>query len=503
MPYPANVRSAFARQMEAEHILEKLAVATLAEWAPHAVTLFTSGDSTLGQASGLWRVIFENLYGHGAAMLYGHTMMRAAETLGIEFEEPVPGAVVDSPPPSDPMGVDTTRLQKTAERIVKRGLGQLDDAMAAAGQPSKPPFTIRQAQSDYLNNATSRYAGVPDTMYRDVAKELDKGHAAGESPDEMVGRVQKVIPASSAKTARMIARTESAATMTNATISVAKLTTSTGTSDLEKAWVATMDRKTRRTHYAADGQRVPVNGKFQLGRFKVDHPGDGPPEEARNCRCAVMILRAHEKLPTGMTNDPNDLVLEKAEIDRRAAEGNVRARDTTDGLGRDNAPATQPGTGGPPKPPNKSPGLASSPADDEFPPLSDGTPVAVKPSQIKPLDDGDLAHFEGVGGDGGHKAGTGFANQTEFPSWVQSLSDLQQIQDAALSNPGKIKQGKYGRYEFRSAITVNNSTMIVHVVVEQDGTPVTIHPINGDGVTKNVNGRSRAQPLNYDAVVDW
>lgn len=60
---------------------------------------------------------------------------------------------------------------------------------------------------------------------------------------------------------------------------------------LEKQWIATLDKKTRRAHGELDGQRVPVKGKF-----KIDgHSADGPrlfkfPALDINCRCSTISV---------------------------------------------------------------------------------------------------------------------------------------------------------------------------------------------------------------------
>lgn len=228
--------------MEAERILEQLAAATYTEWAPTVTATFTTGgDSSLANATNLWRVYLTHLYSHGAALLYGHTIGRAAAAFGASFPPPPSGAVLDQPPAPDPLGIDTARLEQKAERIVKRGLSLFDDTLTAAGRARldpDPPYTIRQAQADYLRESVNRYQNVPDTVYRDITKDLDRGLAAGESPDVTAARIQDTIPRTGAKTARMIARTESAAAMTSATLEAAKHTsTASGVNDLFKTWV--------------------------------------------------------------------------------------------------------------------------------------------------------------------------------------------------------------------------------------------------------------------------
>jgi hypothetical protein len=65
---------------------------------------------------------------------------------------------------------------------------------------------------------------------------------------------------------------------------------------MEKEWLATPDPRTRPTHVAADGQRVPLNDKFIVGGHEADHPGDIflPPEERFNCRCTQGYVMERE-----------------------------------------------------------------------------------------------------------------------------------------------------------------------------------------------------------------
>lgn len=60
---------------------------------------------------------------------------------------------------------------------------------------------------------------------------------------------------------------------------------------LEKQWIATLDKKTRRAHGELDGQRVPVKGKFKMD----GHSADGPrlfkfPALDINCRCSTISV---------------------------------------------------------------------------------------------------------------------------------------------------------------------------------------------------------------------
>jgi len=54
---------------------------------------------------------------------------------------------------------------------------------------------------------------------------------------------------------------------------------------LDKVWIATIDSKTRPTHWAADGQRVALNAAFIVGGEALAFPQDtaGSPREIKNC----------------------------------------------------------------------------------------------------------------------------------------------------------------------------------------------------------------------------
>lgn len=110
----------------------------------------------------------------------------------------------------------------------------------------------------------------------------------------------------------------------------------------------TLDGKTRPTHWAAEGQRVALASPFTVGGEPLMYPGDetASPKEWKNCRCGLAILASDEDLPDEVDRhterlDGRDSVAihrggrtQAEEIERRADAGNVRARDSEDGIGR-------------------------------------------------------------------------------------------------------------------------------------------------------------------------
>lgn len=61
---------------------------------------------------------------------------------------------------------------------------------------------------------------------------------------------------------------------------------------LQKEWLATLDGRTRHEHGAVDGQRVPLDGKFNVGGYKMAYPGDmsAPGHLVYNCRCTTITV---------------------------------------------------------------------------------------------------------------------------------------------------------------------------------------------------------------------
>ena len=57
-----------------------------------------------------------------------------------------------------------------------------------------------------------------------------------------------------------------------------------------KQWVAVNDTRTRSTHSEANGQRVHMDEKFNVGGAEMDYAGDpaGGAKNVINCRCVII-----------------------------------------------------------------------------------------------------------------------------------------------------------------------------------------------------------------------
>lgn len=184
-------------------------------------------------------------------------------------------------------------------------------------------------------------AGMPEAVYRDLVTKLSSAARDGATPWERSVLARDYLSMDTEGgydqwmiRARRIARTETGRVINAADMATMRLTVD-GDQDLDKVWVAGMDARTRDTHFAADGQRVPLNGKFMIGGHEADYPGDPslPAHESINCRCTCVYLESGEPLPAevdrqterahadGTTRNP------AAEIRDRAQRGVTRARD--------------------------------------------------------------------------------------------------------------------------------------------------------------------------------
>lgn len=62
----------------------------------------------------------------------------------------------------------------------------------------------------------------------------------------------------------------------------------------KREWLATADARTRPTHKAASGQVRPIGEAFEVGGYRMMHPGDGglgaDVREIVNCRCTILPI---------------------------------------------------------------------------------------------------------------------------------------------------------------------------------------------------------------------
>lgn len=161
-----------------------------------------------------------------------------------------------------------------------------DRTLRQMQQRGLPVFISENASAAaHLAAATNRLVGVGDELWAAARRELLAGFDAGESIPKLAVRVRGAAGVTDAR-ARTIARTEVTGAANAGSIAYMRATGLVRS----KTWLAHQDGRERPSHNAADGQQAALDGKFSVGGYPMDHPGDpsAPASETANCRCTLI-----------------------------------------------------------------------------------------------------------------------------------------------------------------------------------------------------------------------
>jgi len=160
-----------------------------------------------------------------------------------------------------------------------------EDAMELAG--SGFSFNVGADIASWLDNGLTQTAEfIVATTHKKLTSEFAESFAAGETRDQLIGRIEETYDGISKGRAASIARTE--------VHSVNQYGTFQGYKQSNmpiKIWVSVIDSETRgmdfmdeADHVSLDGEEVPIDMPFSNGLM---YPGDksGGPAEFINCRC--------------------------------------------------------------------------------------------------------------------------------------------------------------------------------------------------------------------------
>lgn len=132
----------------------------------------------------------------------------------------------------------------------------------------------------------SKVTGIQRTSRKLLAKTIQKGMNEGLSNHAIAKNLVKNGRISTPFRAKTIAITE---THTAAVKSVDAAIRSTRI-EMEKEWIANIDKRTRPAHVDADGQKVAQDGMFIVDGIAMAYPGDpkGGANNTVRCRCVLM-----------------------------------------------------------------------------------------------------------------------------------------------------------------------------------------------------------------------
>jgi hypothetical protein len=179
--------------------------------------------------------------------------------------------------------------RRLASTHILTAIGELLGEVFARFLADPQVISARAWQDNYLEQVGNRLVGVADQTFDLVRDVVQDGIADGASIPTIRDAVQECLDVggevSWANRARTIARTETIGAYNGGHLAAQEVIADVTGEPLDKAWLCTIDERTRDSHFRADGQRVPLGRPFRVGGHDLDHPGDplGPPEEVINC----------------------------------------------------------------------------------------------------------------------------------------------------------------------------------------------------------------------------
>lgn len=181
---------------------------------------------------------------------------------------------------------------------------------AEAWEDMRPEIQQVISRSETIEQASDQIAGILDInaptrelrqKITEVEDKLEGAESPGEirelralrrqlwnSHDQSLGQWQHL--------SRRIARTEVQGAIEGGQMAGALATQQATGQRMYKRWLATKDNRSRRSHRLADGQIVPIDARYRVGRADLMYPAEpgGPAHEVIHCRCTQLILSEPE-----------------------------------------------------------------------------------------------------------------------------------------------------------------------------------------------------------------
>ncbi|MFF4943722.1 phage portal protein [Streptomyces rubiginosohelvolus] len=139
---------------------------------------------------------------------------------------------------------------------------------------------VAAALADRIDELAGQVTATTEQVLR--SQLLAHGVAEGESVPELRARIQRVFTNLGDYRATMIARTETVGGYSQASFLAAL-----DQGAVRKTWVSTDDKRTRRTHRAAQGSTVAMNRRFELTQSRWPADPAAPANQSIQCRCCL------------------------------------------------------------------------------------------------------------------------------------------------------------------------------------------------------------------------
>ena len=201
------------------------------------------------------------------------------------------------------LAVNGVWVEQLNQKVRPTVLGVLRRAYTRArGQQPPDGFDQQAYVTQYLDASVNRMSGIPDEVYRQIARVIADGVAANQPIDEIARSVDQVLTVTGSdrwtNRSVVVARTEVGGAVNAGTLAAAGQRQFETRQQMVKTWVATTHgpsaERTRPAHLLADGQTVALTEPFIVGGEPLQFPGD-PSGSAGNviqCRCTISTRAA-------------------------------------------------------------------------------------------------------------------------------------------------------------------------------------------------------------------
>lgn len=242
----------------------------------------------------------------------------------------------DVPPDPSAIPAHSEEWAQLVETHIVAGVEELLGERFAELLDRDDVVSARPWQEQYLADVRNRMADLPSATFDAVRAEVQLGIDEGDGIPAIRDRIGTALSARHGghenewrKRATSIARTETIGAYNGGQLAAARVRSEASGVTLEKVWLATIDSRTRKDHYKADGQRVPIDQPFEIGGRELDHPGDptAPAAQVVNCRCTMLEVEPDEETPDTGRRQLRDPAEVDQEIAAREADDQVRAYD--------------------------------------------------------------------------------------------------------------------------------------------------------------------------------
>ncbi len=149
---------------------------------------------------------------------------------------------------------------------------------------------IEALVNDYFRGRELVLSGIPQTIANRINRLIIQGNEDNLTIAELGKKIRDDILPLSVSRAAMIARTETHNAASFANHNYHNTVRNDLGINMYKQWVAVGDSRTRSTHASANGQRVHMDEKFNIGGAEMDYAGDpaGGAKNVINCRCVII-----------------------------------------------------------------------------------------------------------------------------------------------------------------------------------------------------------------------